>query len=220
MQATLHVRLEGAAAGGSSMWQHLPTGADQRVSTRVRTLWTGVGATLARDVPFSAIYWQILEPLRTALLPPDRSTASQSQVRWMTLPLMRGSYKTLHIYDASERVSGRVGLLLIKILKCWRDFCFWSETQTWSECFLGLKFPSVYLLLKIRRASARTKLHYNVVFAYRTARNASVARNLCARLDQPVGSGELDGWHMLLPAHHPTSSCQAWVWCLRPKTRS
>ena len=62
------------------MWHHLPTGPDQRVSTRVRTLWTGVGATLARDVPFSAIYWQILEPLRTALLPPDRSVATQSQV--------------------------------------------------------------------------------------------------------------------------------------------
>jgi hypothetical protein len=38
---------------------------------RVRTLWTGVGATLARDVPFSAIYWGSLEPIRGALLPRD-----------------------------------------------------------------------------------------------------------------------------------------------------
>ena len=63
------------------MWQHLPTGPDRRMRTRVRTLWTGVGATLARDVPFSAIYWQMLEPLRAALLPTDRSAASQGEVR-------------------------------------------------------------------------------------------------------------------------------------------
>lgn len=30
----------------------------------VRVLWTGVGAQLARDVPFSAICWATLEPLR------------------------------------------------------------------------------------------------------------------------------------------------------------
>ena len=31
-------------------------------------LWRGCSATLARDVPFSAIYWTILEPLRAELL--------------------------------------------------------------------------------------------------------------------------------------------------------
>jgi len=31
-------------------------------------LWRGVGSTLARDVPFSALYWAALEPLRAALL--------------------------------------------------------------------------------------------------------------------------------------------------------
>lgn len=29
-----------------------------------RVLWTGVGAQLARDVPFSAICWATLEPVR------------------------------------------------------------------------------------------------------------------------------------------------------------
>ncbi|KAJ9139795.1 hypothetical protein P3X46_030494 [Hevea brasiliensis] len=33
-----------------------------------RVLWTGMGAQLARDVPFSAICWSILEPIRRRLL--------------------------------------------------------------------------------------------------------------------------------------------------------
>lgn len=33
-----------------------------------RALWTGVGAQLARDVPFSAICWSTLEPTRRSLL--------------------------------------------------------------------------------------------------------------------------------------------------------
>lgn len=34
----------------------------------IRVMWTGVGAQLARDVPFSAICWSVLEPTRGALL--------------------------------------------------------------------------------------------------------------------------------------------------------
>ncbi|KAG6507606.1 hypothetical protein ZIOFF_032956 [Zingiber officinale] len=33
-----------------------------------RVLWTGMGAQLARDVPFSAICWPTLEPIRRRLL--------------------------------------------------------------------------------------------------------------------------------------------------------
>lgn len=33
-----------------------------------KTLWTGVGATLARDVPFSAMYWALAEPIRSEIL--------------------------------------------------------------------------------------------------------------------------------------------------------
>jgi hypothetical protein len=32
----------------------------------IRVLWTGMGAQLARDVPFSAICWTILEPVSSA----------------------------------------------------------------------------------------------------------------------------------------------------------
>ncbi|KAL6786019.1 MML1 [Auxenochlorella protothecoides x Auxenochlorella symbiontica] len=32
-------------------------------------LWRGVGTQLARDVPFSALYWAMVEPARAALLP-------------------------------------------------------------------------------------------------------------------------------------------------------
>lgn len=38
---------------------------------RVSTMWTGVGATLARDVPFSGLYWAFVETLRPMLLPFD-----------------------------------------------------------------------------------------------------------------------------------------------------
>jgi solute carrier family 25, member 39/40 len=43
----------GGAPAGSPRWQ---------------VLWRGAGATLARDVPFSALYWAALEPLRRALV--------------------------------------------------------------------------------------------------------------------------------------------------------
>ncbi|KAI3979277.1 hypothetical protein MKX01_007753 [Papaver californicum] len=54
---TLHGVLP--SSGNSSNMQNLQ---------RYRTLWTGVGAQLARDVPFSAICWSTLEPIRRRLL--------------------------------------------------------------------------------------------------------------------------------------------------------
>lgn len=46
----------------------------------VRLLWTGVGAQLARDVPFSAICWSILEPMRQRLLKRAGCQASVTDV--------------------------------------------------------------------------------------------------------------------------------------------
>lgn len=34
---------------------------------RINALWRGVGASLAKDVPFAAIYWSLMEPMREHL---------------------------------------------------------------------------------------------------------------------------------------------------------
>lgn len=46
----------------------------------VRSQFTGVNATLARDVPFSALYWWLLEQIRRAALPEDGELKSTGRV--------------------------------------------------------------------------------------------------------------------------------------------
>ena len=93
MQAVLHPQHTkgpgGNTAGKQNMWSHLKIDRNASVSHRVRTLWTGVGATLARDVPFSAIYWGLLEPIRGSLLPADGTPAAKSQT--LTANLVAGT---------------------------------------------------------------------------------------------------------------------------------
>ncbi|KAK9863062.1 hypothetical protein WJX84_002698 [Apatococcus fuscideae] len=72
MQAVLkQTHLEPSVAGASaasrtSQWmeiiRHVQASSGSGTTARVGALWTGVGATLARDVPFSALYWALLEP--------------------------------------------------------------------------------------------------------------------------------------------------------------
>lgn len=55
------------------MWKTLlgvlsPHASSSQNVQNYRVLWTGVGAQLARDVPFSAICWSTLEPIRRKLL--------------------------------------------------------------------------------------------------------------------------------------------------------
>ncbi|XP_022895851.1 mitochondrial carrier protein MTM1-like isoform X1 [Olea europaea var. sylvestris] len=52
----------------------------QSLVQRYRILWTGLGAQLARDVPFSAICWSSLEPLRRRILSRIGDEASVSSV--------------------------------------------------------------------------------------------------------------------------------------------
>ena len=42
----------------------------------VRVLWRGVGATLAKDVPYAVLFWSALEPARAAMLPPGGEGAA------------------------------------------------------------------------------------------------------------------------------------------------
>lgn len=64
--------LAASAAGGGESAKGAEGGADVNIVRRaasrgggaVRRLWTGVGPTLARDVPYSAAYWFALEHLR------------------------------------------------------------------------------------------------------------------------------------------------------------
>ncbi len=99
MQAVLHPQQASNDGKSSStrnrqqpanMWSHLKLDKNASLSHRVRTLWTGVGATLARDVPFSAIYWGLLEPIRGSLLPPEGSTPSRTQT--LTANLVAGTF--------------------------------------------------------------------------------------------------------------------------------
>jgi len=71
----------------ASLLSHVPTWTDSVSKVRaLRTLWTGVGATLARDVPFSALYWAMVEPIRACLLP----HGAQSELEVMAVNVAAG----------------------------------------------------------------------------------------------------------------------------------
>lgn len=71
----------GARGGRAAMLlQHMPARGDGSRLRAAGRLWTGVGATLARDVPFSALYWGMVEPIRAALLPGPGHHTSELQV--------------------------------------------------------------------------------------------------------------------------------------------
>ena len=56
----------GVRAGLASVLREAAPGSS--LLSRVAPLWRGTGATLARDVPFSALYWTLMTPLLAQLL--------------------------------------------------------------------------------------------------------------------------------------------------------
>lgn len=72
----------GRGGRAALLLQHMPSAAAHNGSRLAAAgkLWTGVGATLARDVPFSALYWGMVEPIRAALLPASTHNRTEWQV--------------------------------------------------------------------------------------------------------------------------------------------
>ena len=76
-------RASGGADGVARVFADFLRGPDGRLSLeprRLRALWTGVGPALLRDVPFSALYWAGVEPLRETLLARRRQQAGATGV--------------------------------------------------------------------------------------------------------------------------------------------
>eukprot|EP00210_Caulerpa_lentillifera_P009520 g9079.t1 len=57
-----------ALSGSVTSLNEFDWGQGRSYRQKVRTLWRGYGATVARDVPFTAVYWGLLEPIRKKLL--------------------------------------------------------------------------------------------------------------------------------------------------------
>jgi len=69
------IRTRQQAAAGAMTWRAALAGAAPGSA-----LFTGLSASLARDVPFTALYWCAVEPIREALLPPTGRDANGQRV--------------------------------------------------------------------------------------------------------------------------------------------
>ncbi|CAD7705088.1 unnamed protein product [Ostreobium quekettii] len=79
----------GRPQGGQPSWKgQFDWG--QGVTGRVRMMWRGYGASVLRDVPFSAVYWGLLEPMRSHMLA-NRHSERPSQFDVLTANVVAGS---------------------------------------------------------------------------------------------------------------------------------
>lgn len=68
----------GSASRSGGILQQLASTPGTSRLQRITSMWTGMGASLAKDVPFAALYWALLEPLRGALMRHDYVTLANS----------------------------------------------------------------------------------------------------------------------------------------------
>ena len=89
------------------------------------------GATLARDVPFSALYWSGLEPIRKALLP---ANALPSQAQVMTANFVAGTVGgglAAAVTTPLDVVKTRLQVLATS-LRISKGFMYAHRTLTWT----------------------------------------------------------------------------------------
>ena len=113
----------GRRAPRTPIWAHLQLEKGSSMSARVRTLWTGVGATLARDVPFSALYWGVLEPIRGRILrDPQQVSASEIAFANLTAGAIAGGAAAaittpLDVVKTRAQLSGKESKPILRSLR-------------------------------------------------------------------------------------------------------
>ena len=127
LQAVLKPETQPPASGHRAprtpIWAHLQLEKGSSMSTRVRMLWTGVGATLARDVPFSALYWGLLEPIRGRLLrDPQQVPASEIAFANLTAGAIAGGAAAaittpLDVVKTRAQLSGKESKPILRSLR-------------------------------------------------------------------------------------------------------
>ena len=70
----------GGQGGGGTLLREVQLVVSSRQGGGVLNLWKGTGATLARDVPFSAVYWTMTERIKAKLLTLDGGGGWQREV--------------------------------------------------------------------------------------------------------------------------------------------
>lgn len=134
------IRLQGIPAAGPEAWRLVLQSCSAMIKTEgVRSLWSGFGLTLWRDVPFSSVYWLMVEGVRS-LFPPAKKK-SEVFIESVTAGCMSGMAasilttpfdvgKTRRQLGASECSSQRLPMLpfLTQI----------AQTEGWRALFVGM----------------------------------------------------------------------------------